>query len=655
MGGIRIWREGRKRQLAEALQAKLIGGARDERGAVAIIFAFAIIVLAPLVLGLFDVYTASEQRSRLQDALDAAALYAARSDKNTDAEIDALGDKALLANLKLIRGATLISSNFHLTDNNTKISASATIQPMALAPAFWAHPPVTVGSDVIRNSKNLEVALVLDLTGSMDGSKVGDLKDAAKELVGLVVKDSAGQAPYYSRVALVPWAAAVNVGTTAQAAQARGPVNDTKTITAISDWKTGTAANVSGVTKASQAVVTTAASHGFTDGQSVMLTGVTGMTEVNGVPYKVANVTSTTFKLKKMDGTYVNSSSYGTYTTSSGDKATKCARTDCSLRFTVNNHGYSAGWYVWMESVAPNTNLGSFINNKYLTVSNVADANNFDVVVGATSAAYTSGGKSTCMEYGCKFIRFINSSSAVRVYQASTCVTERTGSDIDTDAAPSTKALGFYYPAIDYSTPSNPMAYSPNYDNPCLTNAVVPLSDDKTALEGKIDLMAVSDHTQGTTGGQVGTAWGWYMLSPNFSYMFPASGHTYTAASYAQTDTLKVVVLMTDGALNTAYCKGVVSDDSTPQYPSMRTDHINCNATNGDTFTQAKNLCTKMKAAKVVIYTVGFDLAGDTTAQDLMDHCATDASHKFLPADGTELKDAFRAIGADINNLRVSR
>jgi Flp pilus assembly protein TadG len=655
VGGIRKWREARKRRLTHTLQAKLSEGARDERGAVAIIFAFAVIVLVPLVLGLFDVYTASEQRARLQDALDAAALYAARSDSVDGGEIDTLGNRALMANLKLLRGATLISSHFGLTENNTKITATATVQPMALAPAFWAHPPITVGTDVVRNSKNLEVALVLDLTGSMKGSKVGDLKDAAKELIGLVVKDTAGQTPYYSRVALVPWAAAVNVGSDATAAQARGAVNGIKPVTAIADWKTATVANVSGVTKANQAVVTTAANHGLTDGQGVMLTGVTGMTEINGVPYKVANATPTTFKLKKADGTYLNSSSFGTYTTSSTDKVTKCARTDCSLRFTVTGHGYSAGWYVWMAGMAPTNGFGSFINKKQLVVSNVADANNFDVVVGATTAAYTSGGTSMCLEYGCMYIRFVNSLNAVRIYKASNCVTERTGSNIDTDVAPSTKTLGFYYPAVDYSTPTDPVSYSPNYDNPCLTNAVTPLSDSKSDLEAKINAMAISNVTQGTTGGQVGTAWGWYMLSPNFSYMFPASGHTYAPASYAETDTLKVVVLMTDGALNTAYCKGVVSDDSTPQYPSMRTDHINCNATNGDTFTQAKNLCDKMQAAKVVIYTVGFDIGGDTTAQDLMDHCATDPSHKFLPNSGTELKDAFRAIGADINNLRLSK
>jgi Flp pilus assembly protein TadG len=71
-------RRDRRTRLTGALRRRLEEGARDERGAVAIIFALAIVVLVPLVLGLFDVYTATEQRARLQDAIDAAALYAAR-------------------------------------------------------------------------------------------------------------------------------------------------------------------------------------------------------------------------------------------------------------------------------------------------------------------------------------------------------------------------------------------------------------------------------------------------------------------------------------------------------------------------------------------------------------------------------------------------
>ena len=62
-----------------------------------------------------------------------------------------------------------------------------------------------------------------------------------------------------------------------------------------------------------------------------------------------------------------------------------------------------------------------------------------------------------------------------------------------------------------------------------------------------------------------------------------------------------------------------------------------------------------MKAKGVIIYTVGFDVAADQDAQDIVRECATDAQHVYLPSTGAALKTAFRAIGEDISRLRISR
>src|SRR3954469_24676409 len=87
---------------------------RDQRGVSAVAFAISFAVLAPMALGIFDIYSQTEQRGKLQDALDAATLYAARSPMQTTPEIDAVGDKALNANLQMIHGASLRSSDFTL-------------------------------------------------------------------------------------------------------------------------------------------------------------------------------------------------------------------------------------------------------------------------------------------------------------------------------------------------------------------------------------------------------------------------------------------------------------------------------------------------------------------------------------------------------------
>jgi len=73
-----------------------------------------------------------------------------------------------------------------------------------------------------------------------------------------------------------------------------------------------TAKVISAITKANPAVVT-ATSHGYSNGDEVYISGVVGMTEVNGRNFKVAGVTTHTFQLTDLGGTNINSTSYTTY------------------------------------------------------------------------------------------------------------------------------------------------------------------------------------------------------------------------------------------------------------------------------------------------------------------------------------------------------
>lgn len=77
---------------------------------------------------------------------------------------------------------------------------------------------------------------------------------------------------------------------------------------------TGVTATINAVSNANPGVVTTAAAHGYANGQDVYITGCGGMTEVNGRWFKCANVTGTTFELTDMFGNNVDATNYGTYT-----------------------------------------------------------------------------------------------------------------------------------------------------------------------------------------------------------------------------------------------------------------------------------------------------------------------------------------------------
>ena len=241
---------------------------------------------------------------------------------------------------------------------------------------------------------------------------------------------------------------------------------------------------------------------------------------------------------------------------------------------------------------------------------------------------YNSG---TCNSPGCASYKFTSPNGNKNTFSISTCVTERTGTDAYTDSPPSSAPLGRNYPSSG---------------NPCLTNTIAPLSSDKVSLKAKVSTLTAS----GSTGGHVGVAWGWYLVSPKFGYLWPSS----SPAAYKTKNLDKVVVIMTDGEYNSVYCKGVIAQNSTSGSGSSN-DHINCDAPNGGSYSQAQELCKNMKNEGVIVYTVGLNVINKQEAKDLVSLCATDADHVYLPNSGTELKTAFRDIAQSISKLRISR
>jgi hypothetical protein len=236
---------------------------------------------------------------------------------------------------------------------------------------------------------------------------------------------------------------------------------------------------------------------------------------------------------------------------------------------------------------------------------------------------------------GCQYYYFQKPSGSYDTFQITNCITERTDHAFD-DTAPSVQPLG------------------PNYTRygTCVVPEIVPLTIDKTKLHD----VAAGLQANGSTAGHLGLAWAWYLVSPNFAYLWPNDSKP---AAYDAPNVQKVVILMTDGAFNTVYCNGVVGTNSTSGSPGNN-DRINCPSPNGDIFTQAHAICDAMKtphgdAPPVIVYTVGFDIGDDENAKDIMADCATDAEHAYLANTGTDLREAFRAIGQNITALRVSR
>lgn len=76
---------------------------------------------------------------------------------------------------------------------------------------------------------------------------------------------------------------------------------------------TGTTATITGATQAGPVVITTSAAHGYSDGDDVFITGITGMTELNNRWFIVSNKTATTFELHTVQGNDVDGAGYTAY------------------------------------------------------------------------------------------------------------------------------------------------------------------------------------------------------------------------------------------------------------------------------------------------------------------------------------------------------
>jgi hypothetical protein len=345
----------------------------------------------------------------------------------------------------------------------------------------------------------------------------------------------------------------------------------------------------------------------------------------------------------------VSTTGYTAY--SSGGIIRKCVSPtvgkSCEVQVTTAAaHGFANGDWVVMKSVGGMTQINNGNNNSAWQVSG-ATVTTFmlsGTMPSGTNPAYpafTAGGQAYCTVVGCEWQRFTSQTGATRVFQVSTCVTDRTGADAFSDAGPSTTVLGKGYPAAP-KPPATDL-------NPCPSATITPLSTDKPMLKAKIDAMV----TSGSTAGHLGAAWGWYLVSPNFSYLWPAASQP---APYGTAHLFKVVILMTDGEFNTMACDGVISQDS-PHIPgySNQADHKNCNSPNGGSFTQAQNLCDNMKEAGIIVYTVGFQVGAEPAAKTILDNCATSLGHAYYPDTGAELKTAFHKISQEISELRLSQ
>lgn len=183
---------------------------RADAGAIAVTYAVGGALLVSLAFVGIDLSRVAVNRTNLQDALDSATLAAGQT-RSTDATVlNATGKKYMAAVLSGDTTLKNLSSSFTPTTKKVVGLASADISPIIVGLFTGGDIHIVAHSEVVRGQDQIvELALVLDTTGSMSGSKIDTLKVAAADLVTSVFNATdAGTV----KVALVPFAQHVNMG-----------------------------------------------------------------------------------------------------------------------------------------------------------------------------------------------------------------------------------------------------------------------------------------------------------------------------------------------------------------------------------------------------------------------------------------------------------
>lgn len=185
---------------------KLVTFGKDQTGSISI-FAMTLFLLMVMMGGLaVDMMKHEQIRVRLQNTLDRCTLMAASLDQRLDAEAvvrDCVDKDGLASQLASVTAVT----GFNSRD----------VQTVGVAPTRPRFMPMmgidkldaNAASAASQKINNIEIALVLDVSGSMAGARLSNLKTAAKEFVATILSANIDNRV---SITIVPYNAQVNLG-----------------------------------------------------------------------------------------------------------------------------------------------------------------------------------------------------------------------------------------------------------------------------------------------------------------------------------------------------------------------------------------------------------------------------------------------------------
>jgi Flp pilus assembly protein TadG len=213
------------------------------------------------------------------------------------------------------------------------------------------------------------------------------------------------------------------------------------------------------------------------------------------------------------------------------------------------------------------------------------------------------------------------------------------------------KYEGKYDLTVSISESNEKAGQGPNRD--CST-PLLPLSTSKATVVETIDALDPG----GATNTASGTIWGWRLLTPYAP--FPEAVDTNI-----DSDWRKAIIIMTDGQNNVGG-RGSTHNGSDFEFTGfLKENRLNENGSESryeeELNDKTVRMCLRMREQGIRVYTVGFSISSGSGADDMLKACASvpvatesDDATYFLASDGEELIDAFEAITEDLVLLHIS-
>jgi Flp pilus assembly pilin Flp len=604
---------------------------RDEGGAFLVLFGIMAIVLVATSGAVVDFTRIEQARTKAQNALDAAALGLQphvfdTSPAWTSADFireadnlleERLGDSTITAE---VTGATINVRNGQLILN-------AWIDVPTAFVALLGITQVRAGllSEATRKRLNLEVAMVLDNSGSMSSySRMTELKKAAKNATDILFDNQPTLPNVF--VSIVPFTQYVNVGTA------------NRTASWMSQTGASSISHLNFDNDENEATSFTGTVNRWTLFDGFNRAPWEGCVEARVTPFDTQDtVPDNSVPDTMFQPAFAPDSPVDDYISDTGSTcrvAPRWIRTEtkanCGTRTSINQSRYDSCSRTPTTSYSGTNEWGATVTSPPTTQPANNSIYSYYNNVDSCPVTYTSTVGSTNRNYN----------------RVTTC------------------SYNFSTTELQQRLCKYPGKSGASANADCPSTPILPLNNVRQTVKDQIDLMVAS----GSTNIEQGAIWGFHSLSPTQPL---TEGSDYDEA------TSKILIVMTDGENNPNYDtytntpygntswtawgyrvnKRLLTESTTPRDSVASQSQVIAEVNRRTVLA-----CANARAEGIIVYTIGLSAPNATTIQMLKD-CANPSevvdgqtrNYWYFPTDSAELTDVFEEIASQLSELRLAQ